>query len=436
MTRRVGVRALRAAVAVCVLAVGLATATGPTAAAQPISSAADCAREFNFAQDPVPVAKTIDGRTVLATVQWGYNAEHHLCYLVLDDNALSTLRANADDISATPPAHDPAAAARCERAYNPKRGFAAEPVPVAKTADGRTVLATVQWGYNADHNLCYLVLDYQAIISLRAAHNTAYVAVSAGGGYTCAIRADSTLVCWGAHADDPPDGYYTDVSAGGGHSCAIKTDQTIDCWGWNDYGQADPPDGQYTAIAAGESHSCAIRTAQTIDCWGGHDEYGQAESPTGWYTAVSAGDFHSCAIQTDATITCWGFNYDGRAGQPLGPYEVPTGHFAAVSAGGFHSCGVRAHQNIACWGQNSFGEADQLGGRFTTVTAGYRHSCGIRADQTIACWGQNTFGEADPPSGQFTAISAGGDHSCGIRADQTIACWGNNLYGQADPPGG
>ena len=154
-----------ATAAVCLLA----AATSLTAAAQPIASAADCAALFNFAQDQVPVAKTADGQTVLASVQWGYSADHNLCYLVLDDNALDTLRANADSITATAPAHDPAAAFRCWKAYNPQRGFAAEPVPVAKTADGQKVLASVQWGYSADHNLCYLVFDIQAITVLRTA---------------------------------------------------------------------------------------------------------------------------------------------------------------------------------------------------------------------------------------------------------------------------
>ena len=82
------------------------------------------------------------------------------------------LRADRDEIIGTDPPRDTAAASRCHRAYNPERGFAAEPVPVVKTADRQAVLATVRWGYSAAHNLCYLVLDNQAITILRAAHNT------------------------------------------------------------------------------------------------------------------------------------------------------------------------------------------------------------------------------------------------------------------------
>ncbi|WP_419846859.1 S8 family serine peptidase [Candidatus Poriferisocius sp.] len=137
--------------------------------AQPVNDAADCAASFRFAEKPVPVVKTSDGQTVLASVEWGYSAEHNLCYLVLDNQAVTVLRAKRDEIIGTDPPQDAAAAARCHRAYNPQRGFAADPVPVVKTADGQTVLATVRWGYSSEHNLCYLVLDDQAITILQTA---------------------------------------------------------------------------------------------------------------------------------------------------------------------------------------------------------------------------------------------------------------------------
>ena len=58
-----------------------------------VSDAAGCAELFRFAAEPVPVAKTVDGRTVVGSVEWGYNADHDLCYLVLDEQAVAVLRA-------------------------------------------------------------------------------------------------------------------------------------------------------------------------------------------------------------------------------------------------------------------------------------------------------------------------------------------------------
>ena len=39
---------------------------------------------------------------------------------------------------------------------------------------------------------------------------------------------------------------HVQVSAGGGHTCAVKLDQTLVCWGLNADGQATPPAGTFT----------------------------------------------------------------------------------------------------------------------------------------------------------------------------------------------
>ena len=165
-------RRVLASAVVLVVVSGLASAAGvaavPSGAA---GSESGCAGVFGFAAEPVPVAKAPDGQAVVASVKWGYNAEVDLCYLVLDDSAVSTLRTNPPPQGAEQPtAADLAAAGRCHNAYNPDRGFAAEPVPVVKTADGQAVVASVKWGYNAGAGLCYLVLDDAAQKTLLVAH--------------------------------------------------------------------------------------------------------------------------------------------------------------------------------------------------------------------------------------------------------------------------
>ena len=87
------------------LLVGLAAiAGGPVSAqdsqAQP-SAAERCFEHHRFGAEPVDVAKSADGQTVLAQVSWGYH-DSIGCYLVLDDASLATLRAAAtDDIDTT-----------------------------------------------------------------------------------------------------------------------------------------------------------------------------------------------------------------------------------------------------------------------------------------------------------------------------------------------
>ena len=205
---------------------------------------------------------------------------------------------------------------------------------VAKTADGQTVLARLSWGYHSTFG-CYLVLDDTALTTLRTAHTDSTPEPTPDPTpeptpdptpeptpTTDDVPIDTDDIP--TDTDDIPTDTDTDatdieipqasprftrLATGVSYSCAIRTDQTIACWGNNQDGQIDAPHGQYTTIAVGDSHSCAIRTDQTIACWGNNDLHGyigQADAPHGQYTTIAVGGFHSCAIRTDQTIACWG----------------------------------------------------------------------------------------------------------------------------------
>src|SRR5262245_30938895 len=90
--------------------------------------------------------------------------------------------------------------------------------------------------------------------------------ISAGGAYSCGVRTDGTLACWGTalQQSPPPVGTLTQVSAGLTHACGLRTDGTAACWGDNTSGQASPPGGSFTQVTAGTFHSCGIRTNGTL----------------------------------------------------------------------------------------------------------------------------------------------------------------------------
>ena len=108
------------------------------------------------------MAKTADGRAVLAQLSWGYHDSIGCC-LTLDGDALGVLQAAA--APSAYPAGDAEAAQRCFGHHK----FGAQPVDVAKSADRQTVLAQASWGYH-DSIGCYLALDPAATAALRAAH--------------------------------------------------------------------------------------------------------------------------------------------------------------------------------------------------------------------------------------------------------------------------
>ena len=268
------------------------------------------------------------------------------------------------------------------------------------------------------------------LVDAPVAEASSFSVLAAGWGYSCGLRTDSTVVCWGYNNDgqtDAPSGGFSAIAAGGLHSCGLRTDSTVVCWGYNNDGQTDAPSGGFSAIAAGGFHSCGLRTDSTVVCWGYNND-GQTDAPSGGFSAIAAGGFHSCGLRTDSTVVCWGYNNDGQT-------DTPSGGFSAIAAGRLHSCGLRSDGSVVCWGSNDDGKADAVAGTFSAVDAGGSHSCGLRTDSTVACWGNDAHGQSQAPDRAFSAVTAGWDHSCGLGTDSTVACWGSNSDGQSTPPG-
>lgn len=368
--------------------------------------------------------------------------------------------------------------------------------------------------------------------------------VAGGANYTCALKTDQTVWCWGIDADgELGDGTrgdskhnrlkpvqvvqgtgkltpVKDIATGGVQSCAVKTDNTVWCWGFaadGEVGDGTTGDsnglrlkpvqvvqgtGHLTdvaAVTAGNQFTCALKTDGTVWCWGSNS-FGQLGDGSefdslvpveivlgaGYLTnvkAIAAGGVHVCALKTDNTVWCWGDAEDGETGdgttgdengQRRQPVQVLQGSgnltsVAAISANsGGSSCAVKTDGTAWCWGYNEFG---QLGdgtrttrlkatqvvkgtGKLTGVagidTDGL-HTCAIKSDGTAWCWGSNASGELGDGtrgdanhrrlkpvqvvqgSGTFTnasSIAAGGLHSCATKSDGSVWCWGSDFYGQ------
>ncbi|MFI5099186.1 MAG: RCC1 domain-containing protein [Actinomycetes bacterium] len=71
------------------------------------------------------------------------------------------------------------------------------------------------------------------------------------------------------------------AAAGDDFTCAVRTDRTVWCWGANEYGQLGdsttdsrelPVQVQDLAgvvqVTAGGVHACAVRSDRTVWCWG------------------------------------------------------------------------------------------------------------------------------------------------------------------------
>jgi alpha-tubulin suppressor-like RCC1 family protein len=142
-------------------------------------------------------------------------------------------------------------------------------------------------------------------------------AVAAGGRHTCALMTAGGVSCWGYNEfGQLGDGTTSDspmpvavaglprsvraITTGGNFSCALKTDGAVMCWGNNGAGQLG--DGTYTDSPAPV----------------------EATGLASGVSAIAAGYYHICGITKDRGVTCWGGNDSGQLGIGTTGVESPT----------------------------------------------------------------------------------------------------------------
>jgi len=225
------------------------------------------------------------------------------------------------------------------------------------------------------------------------------VAISSGYDHTCAILDNDSISCWGRNSEGQlGDGTNIQrntptqtsslgtgrtavaISSGGGHTCAILDDGSVSCWGYNLYGGLG--DGTNTdrstptqtsnlgtgrtavAISSGGGDTCVILDNGAVSCWGNGD-YGKLgngdtthkNTPTLTSTfgtgrtavALSLSSMHTCAIIDDGSVSCWGYGASGLIGNGADPRHkttptltssLGTGRTAAVSERDFDHNGI------------------------------------------------------------------------------------------------
>jgi len=61
---------------------------------------------------------------------------------------------------------------------------------------------------------------------------------------------------------------FTQVTAGTDYTCGLRNDGAVSCWGDNRYGQSEPPRGPFTEVSAGIERTCGLRPDGSVVCWG------------------------------------------------------------------------------------------------------------------------------------------------------------------------
>jgi len=150
-------------------------------------------------------------------------------------------------------------------------------VAVQQTStENEVVMDNSQPSDNSEVDNHTVEMDDAALIAVKtdnaALMARSVIAGSAGGGHTCALKEDNSIVCWGRNYEGqstPPAGNnFTQVSNGGWHTCALTKDNRLVCWGSNELGQSTPPAGNdFTQLSSGEEHTCALKKDNSLVCW-------------------------------------------------------------------------------------------------------------------------------------------------------------------------
>ena len=269
----------------------------------------------------------------------------------------------------------------------------------ALASDGRVFC----WGFNDMGQLGDGTHDYRDFPTLPVVGIDDAVAISAGIRFSCAVRVDGSVWCWGEDpgSDDfsavpfqvPVIDDATSVSAGGAFACALRSGGQVACWGLGSIGQlgngvfennsgvATPQAvvglDDATQISAGWNHACAVRSDRSLWCWGGNGDgatgYGQLGDGTfenrstpvrvtglDNVAEVQAGGWTTCATLRDGSAWCWGYGErgtlgDGSFANSAVPLQVPGIDDARLLAlGDYTACISRADNSVWCWGDTSW----------------------------------------------------------------------------------
>ena len=293
--------------------------------------------------------------------------------------------------------------------------------------------------------------------------------VAADGDYTCAIRTDATLWCWGRNrvgelglgraagyrafpaqvaplgaevADVALHGEYVPVGPYAAGTCAVKRDGSVWCWGDSLPDALNVPiPVQVTSLGTdvaeiepmllgfcARKRDGAVWCTPSFGCATRVPEGGAAMAPAP-VTALGSDVVElssMCARKADGSLWC---GLECRLPVEMMALGRRVTH-VDVDAENNRMCATTDDGSLWCWSAGR--EPTEMSECVTGVAVGGQ-ICARMTDDTVHCWDAMT--DSSPSTvvalGSSTReLAAGRGHVCALKSDKSLWCWGDNAYGQ------
>jgi hypothetical protein len=224
------------------------------------------------------------------------------------------------------------------------------------------------------------------------------------------------MICTGDAKDNSlvvplPNSGFVKVSGSAGF-CALKNDTSIVCWGYS-FGSPPEPNYGYIDVTVGYNHACALKNDTSVVCWGIPDALTPPEPNTGFkklaLSRYGSNNNYCCALKLDTTVVCWG---------SLGSHANPSEGWIDITAGNGNVIVIRP-LGWQQWGKaiSTFPFVENA----IQVVAGEYDACFLNKTGSIFCF---SYEYAVPqPNTQYIKISHGRIYACALRIDGSATCW-------------
>lgn len=269
-------------------------------------------------------------------------------------------------------------------------------------------------------------------------------AVATGADYSCALKTDGHVLCWGLNSESQLGDNTTNYIPIGLNTIKydITGNKSAPVYVKDSTGRNSLSD--IKSISAGYQHTCAVTNSGHVYCWGDNESGSLGDGTEvarkipvavrgsggigllSSVVSIATSSIDSCALITGGSVQCWGpFMGEIIHGKPIPVpiFEADGQHLLTnvrmlVAAGG-HFCAAINTGEVKCWGgifpspRDTEGadrrldivSAGHMSGGAAVIDANYSKTCVLTTTGNYQCWNYDYPAGIQDSKGYINPIS-------------------------------